>query len=434
MMSTGAGNGEDKYEHEHEVVELGAPFAQVFGPEIVDSKLTDFEFRLLVYLRMLAATNGSTWMSHRRMAQYLGKSEKTVKRAYSELMRKGFARSQKRNYAQTSKKILTAPSKIYEAERLLRFFPYLRADTSDEDIAFLRRENLDSSANSIGDKNDPKGNLDSHDNSIGDKNDPTMGYKNDPSLGSDLGASRNRSSEVDEEEVDQTSDASHHEPSSPSELDLFLDDDPEDDPDSSKMTSGDRYRARFEDNPVVEESKNLPDDERLAALQGAVEVGEESEADLIKASRRKSAERREARRVSDNSPDSSRPLGSTKHRLKSTWVRNANDVKQLYFEKTSDFFPDAKVGRWGIKELAHAKALLEDYEWRLVELVITDVCERWSSYGERMKNNGEFPTIAWIYGCRQQLFSEIQKKSKSVPGESGQPKKRRKQGELLGGE
>ena len=432
MESIEAGNGDTGYEHEHEVVELGAPFAQVFGPEIFDSNLSDFEFRLLAHLRLSAATNGSTWMSHRRMAKYLGKSEKTVKRAYSELMKKGFARSQKRSYAQTSKKILTAPSKIYGKERMRNVFKYLRSDTSDEDIAFLRMVDLDSSGNSIGDKNDPNDDLDSHDNSIGDKNDPIIGDKNDPSLGTNLGASRSRSSEVDQDEVDQTSDASHREPSSPSELDMFIDDDHEDDQGSSKMTSGDRYRARFRSNPVVEESKNLPDTERLATLNGAVEASETAEAGRLKRSRLTDAKRRESKRVMDASPDGPRPAERTTAKLKGKGGYNAKDVKQLYYEKTGDFFPDAKVGRWGIKELAHAKALLVDYEWDLVSRVITDLCANWSAYGERMKNDGEFPTIAWIYACRQQLFSEIQKK-RADSGEPTQPKRRRKQGERLGG-
>jgi DNA-binding transcriptional regulator YhcF (GntR family) len=430
MESIEAGNGDTGFEHEHEVVELGAPFAQVFGPEIVDAKLSDFEFRLLAYLRITAAANGSTWMSHRQMAKYLGKSEKTVKRAYSELMKKGFARSQKRSYAQTSKKILTAPSKIYHAKRMRRFFSYLRADTSEEDIAFLRRDHLDNSEVSIGDINDPNDDLDSPNNSIGDINDPPLGDKNDPSLGTNLGASRSRSSEVDEEEVDQTSNASHRESSSQSELDMFMDDeDPEDDQGSSKMTRGDRYRARFGSNPVVEESKNLPDEARLSALKGAVKAVESEGA---RRSRQKSAKRRESKRVMDASPDGPRPAERTTAKLKGKGGHNAKDVKQLYYEKTGDFFPDAKVGRWGVKELSHAKALLVDYEWDLVSRVITDLCANWSAYGERMKNDGEFPTIAWIYACRQQLFSEIQKK-RADSGEPTQPKRRRKQGERLGG-
>ncbi len=148
MGTAGAGEGHERLEHEHEVVELGPPFAQVFGPEIVDANLSDFEFRLLVYLRITAATNGSTWVSHRQMAKHLGKTERTVKWAYSELREKGFAKSQKRSWAQSSRKILVAPLKIYKTERMRNFFRYLRPDTMDEDIAFLRRRNLDSSETS----------------------------------------------------------------------------------------------------------------------------------------------------------------------------------------------------------------------------------------------------------------------------------------------
>jgi hypothetical protein len=429
MMSTGAGNGEDRLEHEHEVVELGAPFAQVFGPEIFDSNLSDFEFRLLAHLRLSAATNGSTWMSHRRMAKYLGKSEKTVKRAYSELMKKGFAKSQKRSYAQTSKKILTAPSKIYGKERMRNVFTYLRSDTSDEDIAFLRMVDLDSHGNSIGDKNDPNDDLDSHNNSIGDKNDPLLGDKNDPSLGTNLGASRSRSSEVDEEEVDQTHTASQRvrDP-----LDKFLEENTDPDSEKPKKTKGDRYRDRFEDKPHVETLETSSDDERLAASQAAVDAEAAASAQRAEEANQKAMKGWHARRLASEGSDASQLSGKRRERLSGKGGMNCHDAKELYLELMKDFFPKAKPGRWQGRELAHAKELIDDYGWDLVERVITNACKNWSELSRKMKNEGEYPTIVWIYGFRHGLFADAQKNNKPAFDDPEQPKRRKKQGELLG--
>ena len=424
------GEGNVRLEHEHEVVELGAPFAQVFGPEIVDANLSDFEFRLLVYLRITAATNGSTWVSHRQMAKHLGKNERTIKRAYSELLQKGFAKSQKRSWAQSSKKFLTAPSKIYKADRMRRFFKYLRSDATESDIAYLRRAELDNPENSIGDKNVPNVDLDSRDNSFSDKNAPSIGDKNAPSLGTKTSTSRSRSKEVDQDEVDQTSDASHRECKGDNKDDQLI----EEDQSSSgvpKGTGGDRYRAHWKPKPHGKTLENPSDNERQAATQAAVDAGETTTPQLVDRGRQRALDRREAKRLADESPESPELSARTREKLRGKKGPNAKDVKQLYFEKAKDCFPGAKIGRWGSKELAHAKALLDDYGWDLVESVVTAVYERWSAYGERMNNKGEYPTIAWIYGCRQQLFSEIQKQKKprqAVPATG----KRKKQGELLG--
>jgi hypothetical protein len=430
MEITGAGNGDDRLEHEHEVVELGAPFAQVFGPEIVDANLTDLEFRLLVYLRITAGRNGSTWITHKQIAKHLGKGERSIKRAYSELLAKGFAKSRKRNYGQSSKKILTAPSKIYEADRMCRFFSYLRTDATDEDIAFLRRDTLDSSDKSNSAKSGTTDDLDNSQPSNSAESGTINSAESGTSIGPDLSTSRSRSHESDHKEVDHTSEV----PPRKSKTDLLLEEDLDSPEEKPKQTKGDQYRARFKANPLGEESKTTSDEERLAGLQAAVATGEASEPQRIRTSRQKGADRREAKRVADASPDGPRPSAKTTAKLRGKGGMNAKDVKQHYFEKTSDCFAGEPVGRWGVKELAHAKALLDDYGWDLVETVITELCENWSGYSERMKNTGLYPTIAWMYGCRQQLFSEIQKKRKMTakPAASGKPKRKKKHGELLG--
>jgi predicted transcriptional regulator len=121
----------------------------------LDGELSDQAFRLYSLLLKYAQQRGKAWPGIERLAEDLGKSEKSVKRALAELRRRGLI-SRQRRFGTSSITYIEDPNDVYG------------------DLLAQMCEGV---------KNDPTGDYE------GAKNDPTDGHervRNDPSLGSKM--------------------------------------------------------------------------------------------------------------------------------------------------------------------------------------------------------------------------------------------------------
>lgn len=372
---------EEKIPSEHEVPELVAPFIIKHVAQIVDSRLTDGEYRLLDLIVARCTHRGSNFASLKTYSDDLGIDESTVKRRLSALKDKGYLRCERRGLGQTWVKVIVAPSKNYDPEVFTSPFSLMRSDRSVQDIARLR----------------------SLDNDRGGKSEPNEGGKNEPSQGSDLSprtaqkrALLSRSREVDQDEVDQALSAR-----SAGEKDRGSDPGP--DRTSTKAVAS----VENQKKPDPEEA----DAARAAAARATLAAAQDRAAQVHATERQRRQQRLERR---EHATESARVRKAERFST-SEGKANARHA-ELWFKQgiADNFGSDILISAWDVKELTLAKKLIVEFGADLVKTAIKNLCTDWEViYRSKFKNTTGLPTIAWLYSMRNMVFSDLQLRQRS---------------------
>lgn len=102
---------DEDFEIEQDVPEITSPFAQAFGPEILDRKISNGAFRLFMRYKFEVGQAALSVHNFDRLASEMGVKSKTVKGWHEELKTRGLLKEEKVDGKTTTSVI--SPSEVY---------------------------------------------------------------------------------------------------------------------------------------------------------------------------------------------------------------------------------------------------------------------------------------------------------------------------------
>lgn len=374
---------------EDEVPELHAPYAMAFGVQITDSRLSDGEFRFLLWLRFRSFQSGENYVKYSTYAEDLGVDERTVRKWSTHLQQLGHIRCESRGFARSHKKILVAPSKLY-GERLVKINKLLSKDRTPGDILTLR------SAHVV----------------------PEFSYRIEGAAHSGLRtppvSAQNARSYTDLSETDssessfsQPIDASHRPGCSTKSKEDHQETTREKEKNKESVEKSGKTRDSLDSGGKLAENRDSDTRKETAQKIAQAVLGEEAK----QRSLAKVAEirrRRQEKAEQDTAETAKAKARKTNRFVTKDGAASAVDVTKLFDELMGDNFPDVPIGKWDIKDLTLAKRLLDAYGQDLTGRVIRWVFEAWPKLRTRYEKNdfGPVPTIQVLYGWRKKWFAE----------------------------
>lgn len=391
----------DQFFVENEVPELSSPFVMVYGPEITDSRLSWAEKGLLWWLRYRCCRKTKTWVSWKTVAEDFGESESNIRKKAAKLKKLGWIRCESRGLGKSKIKVLSRPSAHYPKEVFTDTFEFLKGDRTEEQIAELR--SVDNA------KQDPlRSNLSGR---TAQKVAP-IPLKNKRSERDQV--------EADQSETDLTTYGSQGDQplADPQSGVGFSDGEPYDlntgeilDQTDIDSNEGKGFAVESKENSIGE-IRATPDsepedrsDDRASAAAIIASAGARA-TERSKAKLDKKAARKAARDASGETEERQRLKSMTK-KQKQTVGSKLHEFCREVFE---DNFPDVRWGKWMRVEYSQARALLEAYDQdvELIKKGWRHICEHWDDVRRELKLGPGTPTIGFLLGFKDRIFSKIQ--------------------------
>lgn len=363
----------------------------VLGVEILDTRLSDAEFRLLALLRLRAGGGRNNVVSYKLLAKDLGVSERTIKRTMAGLKENGYVTCEARGYGASTKKTIASMATRFDQDILtLNRKQLLGSERTDEMLSRLRH--LDSaSQDSLGTYSSPSETIDKNDLHGGQIH-PHRGDTNGTHEGT-FSVPKVNQDNVNDFQVDSPRFARCQPPT------------------VSESTSRSEEEAQRGEEAVVTQSENktreTPRDARdddmdraqavaAAAMQNATE---RSKAQMAK--RREKAEREEQDGTREEREKMKR---MTKHERQTVGARFEEWARSEY----ELFFPEVnlKMARLDEKGFSAVKRLFELYDGdeKIVRRAWTYTCENWDALRKKLKIEDTVPTIWLLYAFRSRIF------------------------------
>lgn len=373
----------------------------VLGVEILDTRLSDAEFRVLSLLRLRASGGRNNFVSYEILAKDLNVSESTIKRTMNGLKKKGYVTCASRGFATSTKKTITSMVERYAPDILsMSRKQILGSERSDE---LLRRLHcVDKAAQ------DPLvSNLTPHE--IIEENAPhtgqictPIGSKNDTSEVSNLSPKVNQVN-VNQIEVDATRSARGDSPTAHPRS-------------GSQKIQEDPKNQNLDLTTVVLPTQNKSgeeisgDDDRQERAEQVLRGSWDKAVDRTRAQQQKRAERREQRELDGTAEKIREYKAMTKQERMTVGARFREWMKREF----DMFFPDIVMGEWTPMEYGQLKTLLGIYSDNdeLVKRAWTYVCERWEEVAGMLKIKDAYPTIGFLLGFRNRIFPLVQEQKK----------------------
>lgn len=388
----------DYYE---ESPELSAPFAMAFGPEIVDNRISPQARLLRIWLRFRCAGQyDKNVVSFQTLAEDFGAGESTIRKWAEELRSIGAIAVEKRGFGRSSKKVLAAPSSVYDTATLVSFRRLLKHERTDEDLKRLRSE------------------LDNPSISSALENEPSTPLKNERTT-----ALKNERSEVEEREVDQTSTLK-----STSKLAASQRTTEEGEIKPSLYEEGNIHgfgivKDKDIDNivPVVQDQENrdfstdkniLVGKERDTRLDecrsslGDAEIRAKAKA-LIALERAEAKAR--AKQKSGLAEEEKKAKQERRKELRAQRGPTANDVEDWWNSRMRDLYPEIPNMGWTLKDKKWARELLDRMGPEKLEALFDLIFEKWESFQLRFPHDSlpQAPIFSWVYMKRERLAQEV---------------------------
>ena len=379
--------------------ELSAPFAMAFGPEIVDTRISPQARLLRLWLRFRCAGQYErNVVSFETLAEDFGAGVSTVRKWVDELRSIGAITCSKRGFGRTDKKVLSAPSAVYDTPTLVSFRRLLRSERTDEDIKRLRSEALDNHANS---------------SALGNERSTPLESERSTPLESER-------SEVKEREVEETSTLSEstrnvaaaqrtneregenqcvYEKSTTlcSELRPSLSHDKEPEPEKNAEAASRPVLVVQEPENRLAQCKSMVDNVEVMAKARAMLAKERAE--VKSRARERSGEAEAAKSARE----------AQKKLLRAQRGPTANDVEDWWNTRMRDLYPEIPNMGWTTREKAWARQLLDrmgaDNLTKLFDLIF----EKWETFQLRFSSDNlpQAPIFSWVYMKRERLSQEV---------------------------
>jgi len=367
----------------------------VLGVEILDTRLSDAEFRLLALLRLRAGGGRNNHVSYEKLAEDLGTTPRTVGRTMAGLKKSGYVTCESRGYGNSSKKTIASMSDRFAADILTMNRKQLLGTERNEEL-LNRLRGLDSAA-----EHPLRTDLSSSETI--EESGVHSGQKCPPIQDKNVLSDRtNLSSKVNQDNVNHF------------QVDGVR---------SAHTSGSEDGDPRGDQTTVVSRSQNssgeTPRDEADDRLDLARRVGEgalQNASDRSRVQSVKRADRRE-QRDRDGTTEANRAAREAAKQERVT----ARSFYEWMCEKLGDRFQDVPENMKEdvtAKELAQIKHMLDAYrdDLDLIRELWENVCDNWDEVSSTLKIKGSFPTVAMFMGYRKQLMSIFPSKKKDDAG------------------
>jgi len=362
----------------------------VLGVEILDTRLSDAEFRLLTLLRLRAGGGRNNVVSYETLAKDLGTSARTIKRTMAGLKENGYVTCEARGYGASTKKTIASMSERFDADILtMNRKQLLGSERTDDMLNRLRSLNNAaehplvpkmSPSETTGENQVQRGQICHHG---GDKNGTSEGTNLAPKVNQD---------NVNQIEIDSPRAARCQPPmvSDPTRSSKI--EDTEGDRDSGSLRSEKAETPRDSRDDDMERAKAAAD----AAMNNATA---RSRVQLDK--RRERAEREDRDGTREEREKLKRMTKQERQTIGARfedWARNEYDL----------FFPEEnlRMARLDEKGFSVLKRMFEQYDGneRIIRRAWTYTCENWDELRKKLKIEDTVPTIWLLYAFRARIF------------------------------
>lgn len=370
----------------------------VLGVEILDTRLSDAEFRLLTLLRLRAGGGRNNVVSYETLAKDLGTSPRTIKRTMAGLKENGYVTCEARGYGTSTKKTIASMTERFSPDILtLNRKQLLGSERTDEMLNRLRC--LDSApehplvpnlspSETIEESSSQRGQICHH-----------RGDKNGTSEGTNLAPKVNQV-KVNDSEIDSPRSARCQPPEVSEDLDRSSKKDPDEEAEGvvvqSEVSSGETPRDARDDD--MERAK-------AAAEAAKSNATVRSKAQMDK--RREKALREELDGTKEEREKLKRMTKQERMTVGARFEEWARGEYELFFPESN-----LKMARLDEKGFSAVKRMLEQYDGdeKILRRAWTFTCENWDELRKKLKIEDAVPTIWLLYAFRTRLFPMSQER------------------------